>query len=108
VFIFFLNSRAIHTITLKNIDPHTAIRRIHCTVTQPSVFGGSPLIEFLADDDSGFDINNGVLTLYDVQPMGTRELKFRLFGVDPAATAVVKENQVSSGIQSLTEFCRYS
>jgi hypothetical protein len=100
----------IHTITLQNTDKRTPIRWLKCRVAeQPTGFGGPPLVELLPDEefdknaepqtvvkivDSGNRKHPNALRFGRINPTQKRQIRLRIFGVDPASTQSAQETQV--------------
>ncbi|KAI6240334.1 hypothetical protein M3Y99_00465100 [Aphelenchoides fujianensis] len=89
-----------HSIKIQNTDAELAIRQVRIRVDQPRVYGGPRLVEILELDDrvqTSRHTNVSTWTLEGLQPNEKREIKFRIFGIDPAATAAADEKAAPSG-----------
>ncbi|CAI4227391.1 unnamed protein product [Auanema sp. JU1783] len=71
-----------HSLTVQNTSS-IGMRRARLQIWQPKVSGGPALIELLADDESVVEDE----VAFDLGPHEKREIKFRIFGIDPTATA---------------------
>ncbi|KAJ1354946.1 Trafficking protein particle complex subunit 9 [Parelaphostrongylus tenuis] len=67
-----------HSLTVKNTSPTIAIKRVRLQLVQPKVSGGPSLIELTnqIDDES-----------FSLAPLEEKAISFRIFGIDPTATA---------------------
>ncbi|ULT80832.1 hypothetical protein L3Y34_011012 [Caenorhabditis briggsae] len=79
-----------HTITVVN-SSDIPVRYCGVKIWQPIVQGGPPLIrlddsETHAPEFDGFEISDD-LSSFVLEPNGSRELKFHIFGIDPTSTA---------------------
>ncbi|KAK6021522.1 hypothetical protein OSTOST_12806, partial [Ostertagia ostertagi] len=67
-----------HSLTVRNTSATIAIRKVLLQVWQPKVSGGPSMIELSSQtDDESFSL----------APLEEKEIKFRIFGIDPTATA---------------------
>ncbi|KAK6034345.1 hypothetical protein COOONC_28151 [Cooperia oncophora] len=67
-----------HSLTVRNTSSTIAIRKVLLQVWQPKVSGGPSMIELSSQtDDESFSL----------APLEEKEIKFRIFGIDPTATA---------------------
>ncbi|ETN77677.1 hypothetical protein NECAME_03095, partial [Necator americanus] len=67
-----------HSLTVKNTSATIAIRKVRLQVWQPKVSGGPSMIELVSQEaDAAFSL----------APNEEKDIKFRIFGIDPTATA---------------------
>ncbi|RCN37502.1 hypothetical protein ANCCAN_16592 [Ancylostoma caninum] len=67
-----------HSLTVKNTSSSINIRKVRLQVWQPKVSGGPSMIELASEDaDAAFSL----------APEEEKSIKFRIFGIDPTATA---------------------
>ncbi|KHJ75083.1 hypothetical protein OESDEN_25301, partial [Oesophagostomum dentatum] len=66
-----------HSLTVKNSSA-IAIRKVHLQIWQPKVSGGPSMIELVSEDTD---------TTFSLAPNEEKDIKFRIFGIDPTATA---------------------
>ncbi|VDL64513.1 unnamed protein product [Nippostrongylus brasiliensis] len=67
-----------HSLTVKNSSPTIAIRKVRLQVWQPKVSGGPSMIELCNQEDD---------ETFSLAPLEEKDIKFRIFGIDPTATA---------------------
>uniref|UniRef100_A0A7I4YAL2 N-acetyltransferase domain-containing protein n=1 Tax=Haemonchus contortus TaxID=6289 RepID=A0A7I4YAL2_HAECO len=67
-----------HSLTVRNTSSTIAIRKVLLQVWQPKVSGGPSMIELSSKDDDGS---------FSLAPLEEKEIKFKIFGIDPTATA---------------------
>ncbi|VDP08147.1 unnamed protein product [Heligmosomoides polygyrus] len=67
-----------HSLTVRNSSPTIAMRKVRLQIWQPKVSGGPSMIELSsqADDEE-----------FSLAPLEEKAIKFRIFGIDPTATA---------------------
>lgn len=83
-----------HTISIVNTSKTIAIRDVQLEINQPKVCGGPNLIQ-LSDDwfEDGGKSNENLTRratnkrLRRLEPLERKQVKFRIFGIDPSATA---------------------
>ncbi|VDN03575.1 unnamed protein product [Thelazia callipaeda] len=74
-----------HSVSLVNTSENIAVRNVKLIVQQPKVCGGPCMIEivnaeWLEDDESSSCLKR-------IEPLERKQIKFRIFGIDPSATA---------------------
>ncbi|EYC01315.1 hypothetical protein Y032_0108g36 [Ancylostoma ceylanicum] len=67
-----------HSLTVKNTSPSINIRKVRLQVWQPKVSGGPSMIELVSEDADA---------TFTLAPNEEKSIKFRIFGIDPTATA---------------------
>ncbi|CAD5227966.1 unnamed protein product [Bursaphelenchus okinawaensis] len=86
----FSGQTFLHTINIKNIDEKIGIKEVRIRIDQPKVYGGPPLLEFVGleqEDGEKDEKQKNCLKLMSLKPGEERELRFRIFGIDPSASA---------------------
>ncbi|KJH44881.1 hypothetical protein DICVIV_09073 [Dictyocaulus viviparus] len=73
-----------HSITVKNTSPTLSIKKVRLQLWQPKVSGGPSLIE-LEKEAHGES--------FSLAPLEEIDVSFRIFGIDPTATADDEENE---------------
>lgn len=84
-----------HSVYLFNKSHSIGIKRVTVDVQQPKVFGGPQLVQIISPADvpqtpSAFRTSMGTCVIpevFDLKPRERREIRIRIFGIDPSATA---------------------
>ncbi|KAI6223447.1 hypothetical protein M3Y95_00891200 [Aphelenchoides besseyi] len=87
-----------HSMKIQNTDSELAIRQVRIQIDQPQVYGGPRLLEILDLDDrakTDKKTNVSTWTLDGLKANEQRQIRFRIFGIDPAATAEDPKSQAT-------------
>ncbi|TKR82439.1 hypothetical protein L596_016164 [Steinernema carpocapsae] len=77
-----------HSVTIVNKSDTIGIEKVKLEIKQPKVFGGPNLIQLVVDDRENLLASNEQPELsIKLAPKEQKEVKFRIFGIDPSATA---------------------
>ncbi|KAK0405748.1 hypothetical protein QR680_018175 [Steinernema hermaphroditum] len=77
-----------HSVTIVNKSDSIGIEKVKLEVKQPKVFGGPSLIQLVSDEeDAMVALTEQPEFIVSLTPKERKEVKFRMFGIDPSATA---------------------
>ncbi|OZC10117.1 hypothetical protein X798_02707 [Onchocerca flexuosa] len=74
-----------HSVSLVNTSETIAIRNVNLVIRQPKVCGGPCMIEIASTEYMKDD--NNIIELRRIEPLERKQIKFRIFGIDPSAMA---------------------
>uniref|UniRef100_A0A8R1TQI6 Uncharacterized protein n=1 Tax=Onchocerca volvulus TaxID=6282 RepID=A0A8R1TQI6_ONCVO len=73
-----------HSVSLVNTSETVAIRNVNLVIRQPKVRGGPCMIEIASTE---YVEDNDIIQLRRIEPLERKQIKFRIFGIDPSAMA---------------------
>ncbi|VBB33957.1 unnamed protein product, partial [Acanthocheilonema viteae] len=74
-----------HSVSLVNTSETITIRNVNLVVRQPKVCGGPCMIEIANTEWLEDNVNS--IQLKRIEPLERKQIKFRIFGIDPSAMA---------------------
>ncbi|EFO24879.2 hypothetical protein LOAG_03607 [Loa loa] len=74
-----------HNVSLVNTSKIIAIRDVNLVIRQPKVCGGPCMIEIASTE--WLEDNDSAAQLRRIEPLERKQIKFRIFGIDPSAMA---------------------
>ncbi|MCP9263068.1 hypothetical protein DINM_006420 [Dirofilaria immitis] len=74
-----------HSVSLVNTSERVAIRNVGLIIRQPKVCGGPCMIEIASTE--WMENNDNIVQLRRIEPLERKQIKFRIFGIDPSAMA---------------------
>uniref|UniRef100_A0A1I8AA06 Trafficking protein particle complex subunit 9 n=1 Tax=Steinernema glaseri TaxID=37863 RepID=A0A1I8AA06_9BILA len=84
----FSGQRFLHSVTIVNKSATIGIESVKLEVKQPKVFGGPSLIQLVFDDEDSLSVSSEPREYcVSLAPKERKYVKFRIFGIDPSATA---------------------
>lgn len=74
-----------HSVSLVNTSKTITVRHVNLVIRQPKVCGGPCMIEIASPE--WLDDNDSTTELRRIEPLERKQIKFRIFGIDPSAMA---------------------
>ncbi|VDM14342.1 unnamed protein product [Wuchereria bancrofti] len=74
-----------HSVSLVNTSKTITVRHVNLVIRQPKVCGGPCMIEIASSE--WLDDNDSTAELRRIEPLERKQIKFRIFGIDPSAMA---------------------
>ncbi|CAG9530714.1 unnamed protein product [Cercopithifilaria johnstoni] len=74
-----------HSVSLVNTSKTITIRDVNLVIRQPKVCGGPCMIEIASTE--WLEDNGNIVQLRRIEPLERKQIKFRIFGIDPSAMA---------------------